>query len=234
MDRILIRLIMVVVGLCAFPSVWAQVDGSVTPQDTLYIIEEEVVYDTLYLYDTLPQPALMSKEDLIEAFRQDRGIGQIYYSKGHYMLTGNDEIYKLDNADLQKLLSPAQYDDYRKSRRNQYISIPLYAVGGGAVVIAGIGLVQFCDSFVQMAKYSAQSYYGDNLEMNFWSNAMEGLFFFGGGMLVATACVVPAAVLTIKSKVHLKRIAEDFNASHTPVRLSFQPVATGVGVTLLF
>ena len=59
------RLMMLFAVLCAGSSVFAQVDGGKPSQDTLYIIEEEVLYDTLYLYDTLPQPALMSKEELL-------------------------------------------------------------------------------------------------------------------------------------------------------------------------
>ena len=32
----------------------AQVDGDHTHQDTIYIYEEEITYDTLYVRDTLP------------------------------------------------------------------------------------------------------------------------------------------------------------------------------------
>ena len=232
--KFLTGLIMAFAGLFALPSVYAQVDGSVLSQDTLYIIEEEVTYDTLYLYDTLPQPALMNKEELIKAFRSNRGIGQIYYNKGHFWLTGNEEVYKLDMGDLQMLFSPAQYEDYRKSKRNQYISIPLFVAGGGAAAIAGIGLVQFCASFIQTAKYHEQLLDSDDLGLNIWRSAMGGVFLFGGGMLVAAGCLVPATILTVKSKVHLNNIANDFNTSSTSLRLSLRTTPQGIGLTLLF
>ena len=227
---------MVFAGLFLLPSVWAQVDGTVPAQDTLYIIEEEVTYDTLYLYDTLPEPALMSKEELIQAFRSDRGIGRIYYQKGGMYLTGSDGLFRLDRSDLQELFSASEYEEYRKAKRNQYISIPLFVAGSGAAVVAGIGLVQFCASFVQTAKYHEQLLYSDDLGVNIWRSAMGGLFYFGGGLIVATGFFAPAAVLTIKSKVRINRLVENFNApsSATALQLRFGPAPAGVGLTLSF
>ena len=230
--KFLTGLIMALAGLFALPSVYAQVDGTVPSQDTLYIIEEEITYDTLYLQGS-QLDELLTKEELMEAF-QNRGIGQIYYNKGHFWLTGNEEVYKLDKADLQMLFSPAQYEDYRKSKRNQYISIPLFVAGGGAAAIAGIGLVQFCASFVQTAKYHEQLLDSDDLGVNIWRSAMGGVFLFGGGMLVAAGCLVPATILTVKSKVHLNNIANDFNTSKTSLRLSLGTTQQGIGITLSF
>lgn len=230
--KFLTGLIMALAGLFALPSVYAQVDGTVPSQDTLYIIEEEITYDTLYLQGS-QLDELLTKEELMEAF-QNRGIGQIYYNKGHFWLTGNEEVYKLDKADLQTLFSPAQYEDYRKSKRNQYISIPLFVAGGGAAAIAGIGLVQFCASFVQTAKYHEQLLDSDDLGVNIWRSAMGGVFLFGGGMLVAAGCLVPATILTVKSKVHLNNIANDFNTSKTSLRLSLGTTQQGIGITLSF
>ena len=210
----------------------SQVDESKPRQDTLYIYEEEVTYDTLYLQGS-QLDELLTKEELMEAF-QNRGIGQIYYNKGRFWLTGNEEVYKLDKADLQMLFSPAQYEDYRKSKRNQYISIPLFVAGGGAAAIAGIGLVQFCASFVQTAKYHEQLLDSDDLGVNIWRSAMGGVFLFGGGMLVAAGCLVPATILTVKSKVHLNNIANDFNTSKTSLRLSLGTTQQGIGITLSF
>lgn len=221
-------------AICCFSwfAAISQVDESKPRQDTLYIIEEEITYDTLYLQGS-QLDELLTKEELMEAF-QNRGIGQIYYNKGHFWLTGNEEVYKLDKADLQMLFSPAQYEDYRKSKRNQYISIPLFVAGGGAAAIAGIGLVQFCASFVQTAKYHEQLLDSDDLGVNIWRSAMGGVFLFGGGMLVAAGCLVPATILTIKSKVHLNNIANDFNTSKTSLRLSLGTTPQGIGITLLF
>ena len=223
-------------GLLFFPSVWAQVDGTVPSQDTIYIIEEEVTYDTLYLYDTLPQPALMSKEELIKAFRSDRGIGRIYYQKGGMYLTGSEGLFRLEKPDLQELFSASEYEEYRKAKRNQYISIPLYVAGSGAAVIAGIGLVQFCASFVQTAKYHEQLLDNEDLGVNIWRSAMGGLFYFGGGMLVATGFFVPAVVLTIKSKVGINILVDNFNApsSASALQLHVGPAPGGIGLTLSF
>lgn len=221
-------------AICCFSwfAAISQVDESKPRQDTLYIIEEEITYDTLYLQGS-QLDELLTKEELMEAF-QNRGIGQIYYNKGHFWLTGNEEVYKLNRSDLQMLFSPAQYEDYRKSKRNQYISIPLFVAGGGAAAIAGIGLVQFCASFIQTAKYHEQLLDSDDLGLNIWRSAMGGVFLCGGGMLVAVGCIIPATILTIKSKVNLNNIANDFNTSKTSLRLSLGTTPQGIGITLLF
>ena len=222
----LTRLILVFAGLFALPSAWAQVDGTVPSQDTLYIIEEEITYDTLYIYDTLPQPALMSKEELIKAFRSDRGIGRIYYQKGGMYLTGSEGLFRLEKSDLQELFSASEYEEYRKAKRNQYISIPLY--------VAGIGLVQFCASFVQTAKYHEQLLDSDNLGVDIWRSAMGGLFLFGGGMMVATGFFAPAIVMSIKSKVRINSLVNEFNTPTTALQLRAGPASAGFGLTLSF
>ena len=63
-------------------SATAQVDGDHTHQDTIYIYEEEITYDTLYVRDTLPDYTGMSKDELIEVFLQNGVVGQLYYQKG--------------------------------------------------------------------------------------------------------------------------------------------------------
>ena len=136
---------------------------------------------------------------------------------------------------IDKIIHYAQqYDDYRKSKRNQYISIPLFVAGGGAAAIAGIGLVQFCASFIQTAKYHEQLLDSDDLALNIWRSAMGGVFLCGGGMLVAAGCLVPATILTVKSKVHLNNIANDFNTSSTSLRISLGTTPQGVCITLSF
>ena len=232
--NILTRLVLIFAVLCALPSGWAQVDGNVHSQDTLYIIEEEITYDTLYLYDTLPQPALMSKEELIKAFRSDRGIGRIYYQKGGMYLTGSEGLFRLENADLQELFSASEFEEYRKAKRNQYISIPLYVAGSSAAVLAGIGLVQFCASFVQTAKYHEQLLDNDDLGVNIWRSAMGGVFLFGGGMMVATGFFAPAIVMSIKSKVRINSLVNEFNTPTTALQLRAGPASAGFGLTLSF
>lgn len=208
----------------------AQVDETKTSSDTLYIYDEEVIYDTLYLQSGQTNE-LLTKEEMLEAF-QKSGTGQLYYKKGHYWLTGNYEDYPLDKSDLQMLFSAAQYETYLKAKRNQYISIPLFVVGGGAAGLAGTGLVLFCKGFVDMARAGSQ--YNDDLVVNYWTGAMRGLFMFGGGMLLTSACLIPAIVLSARSKVQLNGIVEEFNAPSTAWRLSFGPSPTGLGLTLSF
>lgn len=216
-------------------SVAAQVDGDESRQDTLYIIEEEIIYDTLYVQDSLPDYSEMSKEELLQAFRSDRGIGRLYYQKGAMYFTGNDELYKLDKTDLEFLLSADKYKDYCKAKRNMYISIPFYVASGGAVVMAGIGLFQFGASFVQVAKYHDQILDSERLGLDIWRSAMCGMFLFGGSLLATTAFIVPAIVLHVKGKATINTIVDEFNAPPTTaMQLRFGPAPAGVGLTLSF
>ena len=221
-------------GLVMFSPAFAQVDGDKPVQDTLYIIEEEITYDTLYLYDSLPQPALMSKEELLDAFRRDRGIGKLYYQRGHMYLTGADELYKLDDNDLQNFLSATDYEDWRKAKRNRIISYPLFAAGGCSAAVAGIGLYQFCASFIQTAKYGDQLLESDVLGQWIMRSAFAGFFLFAGSAIVSTAFIVPAAILTVRGKVVPNRIAEGVNTPATTMQLRVGPAPGGVGLTLSF
>lgn len=225
---------LVFTSLCLIfaPRIFAQVDKTQPASDTLIIYEEEIIYDTLYLQSSQTDKQY-TKDELLEIF-QKSGIGQIYYGKGRYWLTGNDEIYTLDNTDLQKLFTPAQYETYRKAKRNQYISIPLYVVGGSAAAVGFVGLVQYCSSLVQMVQAGNQMRFNDNIMTNIWKSTMGGFLVFGGSMLVATGCIVPAAILTIKSKVQLKNLADDFNKPDTALKLSFGTTPMGMGLTISF
>lgn len=232
---ILKRLFIICVIAGTVFSAAAQVDGEQTRQDTLYIYEEEITYDTLYVRDTLPDYTGMSKEELIEVFLQNGVVGQLYYQKGSMYLTGADELYRLNKTDLRRLLSTVEYEEYCKAKRNQYISIPLYVAGGAAVVTAGLGLYQFCASFVQTAKYNDQILNSDSLGVNLWRSAVGGVFLCAGGALAAAAFIAPAAVLTVKNKVRINRIVDNFNASPTTaMRIRFAPTPTGVGITFSF
>ena len=230
------RLSLIILIACAALSASAQVDKEQHRQDTLYIIEEEVSYDTLYLYDDEMMPDLQTKEGLLEAFKQDRGVGKLYYDKGHMYLSGTDALYQLSNADLEELLPTGEYAKYRKAKRNGYISIPLYVAGGAAVAFAGIGLYQFGASFILFAKAHNQFFESDDLAVNIWRSSMCGVFLFGGGLIGATAFFVPAIVLSVKSKVHINQVINNFNAPATPtaMQLRFAPAPGGIGLTLSF
>ena len=228
------RLTLILFAVCAALSAAAQVDGEVSRQDTLYIIEEEITYDTLYLRDSLLYPSAMSKEELIEAFRSDRGIGHIYYQKGGIYFTGVNGLFRLNKTDLQELFSASEYADYRKAKRNMYLSIPFYVASGGALAIAGIGLYQFGASFVQSAKYSEQILNSDKLAIDIWRSAMCGLFLFGGGTLVATGCIIPAIILHVKGKASINALVNNFNAPTTAMQIRIGPTPAGIGLTLSF
>ena len=216
-------------------SVVAQVDGERSRQDTLFIYEEEITYDTLYVHDTLPDYSEMGKDELLEAFRRDRGVGRLYYQKGGMYLTGYDELYRLNKTDLEFLLPAAEYEDYCKAKRNMYISIPFYVASGASLALAGIGLFQFGAVFVQTAKYHEQLLNSDDLGLNLWRSAMCGLFLFGGGLLTTTAFIVPAIVLHVKGKATINTIVDEFNAlPNTTMQLWFGPTPSGVGLTLTF
>ena len=227
---------MVFVGVCAVSPVLAQVDGGIPSQDTLYIIEEEIVYDTLYLYDTLPDPALMSKEELLQAFRQDRGIGRLYYKKGALYLNGGEEMYKLEKADLEQLLSTPQFEEYRTAKRDQNICISLYALSGGAAVVAALGFVQFTANFIAFSTFRNQMIYSSDLSHNIWLCAMGGVLLFGGGSVVSGALCRTAVKFRNKSKESFINIVNNFNAppTTTSMELRVGPTPGGVGLTLLF
>ena len=225
---------MVFAGLCAVIPALAQVDGGKPSQDTLYIIEEQVSYDTLYLYDTLPDYELMSKDELIEAFRRDRGIGKLYYQRGHLYLTGADELYKMDDKDLQAFLSASDYADWCKAKHNRNVSIPLYVAGCGTAACAGLGLYQFVASFLFMTNNGDLILQYDDLGPKVMRCAFSGFFLFAGGALATAAFVAPAAVFTIKSKRTVNRIVEGVNAPPTSMQLRAGPASGGVGLTLSF
>ena len=232
--RLSLTVILTLSGLFAGSALFGQVDEPVTGQDTLYIIEEEIVYDTLYLYDSLPQPSLLTKEDLIEAFKHDRGVGELYYHRGKMHLTGPDGLYKLGNNDLQSLFSASEYEEYRKAKRNIYGSIPLYVLGTGAAVCAGVGLYQFASSFWLMSKAGDHMLDSDNLGHDIWMSAMGGFFVLAGSAIVATGCFTPAIIMTIRSKVWINNLVNGYNAPSTTARLSFGPAPGGTGITLSF
>ena len=169
---------------------------------------------TLYLYDSLPQPALMTKEELLDAFRKDRGIGKLYFQRGHMYLTGDGELFQLNDADLESFLSTSDYADWRKSKVNRIVSIPLYVLAGGGAVCAGLGFYQFCALIMR--------------------SAFSGFFVFLGSAVVTTAFIVPAVVLSVKGRATANRIADGANAPSSAMQLRVGPTPSGVGVCLSF
>lgn len=213
----------------------AQVDDPKTSQDTLYIYEEEVVYDTLYVYDSTSSSIPKSKEELLQALQKDRGVGKLYHQRGAMYINGaGGELFRLNDMELKGLLSASDYAEYRKAKRNTAISIPLFVAGGCAAAFAGIGLYQFCAVFFQTAKLSDQLLESDRLGPDLWRSAMGGFFIFAGSALATTAFIVPAAILTIKSKVRYNNITHNFNEPTTNLQLGFRAAPCGAAITLSF
>jgi hypothetical protein len=223
---------MVFVGVCAVSPALAQVDGEMPSQDTLYIIEEEIVYDTLYLYDTLPDPALMSKEELLQAFKQDRGIGFLYYKKGALYLNGGEELYKLEKADVEQLLSKPQFDAYCNAKRDHNICISLYALSGCGAVVAALGFVQFTANFVAFSNY----HNGSDLSHKIWLSGMGGVLLFGCGSIIYGALYRAAVIYKNKSKEGFDKVVNNFNGTPTTTSMELRvgPTPGGMGLTLSF
>ena len=189
---------------------FGQVDGSQNKSDTLYIYEEEVVYDTLYQYDTVPQ-SLLTKEETLAAFRQNPEIGRLYRSNGHFFLTGSENTFKLNQNDLRTLFSPSVYAEWQRARRNRNISIPLYVFSAGFATVACLGLYQYGASTLLSNKYSPTPG-GHDYSLDIWQCATGGIFLFVTGAILTTACIIPASILTVWWTTHTRNIVNNFNA----------------------
>lgn len=232
--KMLLLFLLLLSGFIFHLPVFGQVDVSEARPDTVYLYEEQVTYDTLYIYDTLPKPALMSKEQLIETYMSERGIGKMYYQNGKMYIAGTDKLHRLDKADLKEIFLAVEYDEYCKAKRSVYWSIPLYVAGAGAVACAGVGLYQFAGSFVMMSKAGTRLSDNGNLAPKIWLSAMGGVAITAGSLVVAAGCLAPAVILTIRSKARLRNLAEEFGAPSTSLRLDLGPTPAGVGLTLSF
>ncbi len=218
---IIILTLLIVFG---FKIASAQVDQPATQQDTLYLYEEEVIYDTLYLYDSLPQPSLMNKEELIETVRKNHDIGNMYYSKGRLFLSGGNGLYRLENDDVKELFNISDYDDYRKARRNIILGNTFYAIGGGMVALTALGIGHFSYSFHN---------FGTMDDSGFWKDPKYGAIFMAVGGVGTLASLITAVTVSNRGKGKLRVLAGKFNAA-TTMRLSFSPTPCGAGLTLSF
>ena len=233
-NKMLLLFVLLFSSLVFLPSAFGQVEVPEVRPDTVYLYEEQVIYDTLYIYDTLPQPALMSKEQLMETYMSERGIGKLFYHKGKMYIAGTDKLHRLGKADLKEIFSAVEYDEYCSAKRSGYWSIPLYVAGAGAVACAGFGLYQFAGSFVMMSKAGTQLSDNDALVPKIWLSAMGGIAITAGSLVVVAGCLAPAVILTIRSKARLRNLAEEFGAPSTSLRLDLGPTPAGVGLTLSF
>ncbi len=212
-------------------NVSCQVDKTV--QDTIYLYEEEIVYDTMYMINDISFENL-SKDEFIDMISRERGVGSIYRSSGRMYLTGQNQVYQLGKTDLQRILTPAEYEQYNKAMRQQFATIPLYIVGAGGVALFAMGLYQFVGS-LSLAVNTFDSPHSEIISSKCMGCAAAGFGFLVAGGLVATGCIVPALVMNIKSKSSINRLVANFNnTGNRKIRLSFLPTPCGAGLALQF
>lgn len=230
---IVLLFILMMLGLPLFGQVEQPVQEH---QDTVYLYEEEVVYDTLYVYDSIAPQKMMTKDALIAAFRADRGEGTLKYQKRHFYLSAADSLVKLDNADLKKLFSPSDYADYENARRNSLKSIPMWIFGIGAVGVSAWGLYE-----MSMNAYSAwftTSPPSALAELGLKRPTTVGFIIFVAGTGAATVLLRYAKVYTNGSKDTCLRLARRFrsggNVSYAPPSYTVGPTASGFGITFDF
>lgn len=223
---------MILVGLCAVSPAFAQVDGDRPTQDTLYIFEEEVVYDTLYLYDSLPEPTQMSKEELLQALRQNRDVGRLYYKKGTMYLTGDEEMYKLSKADMRQLLSAPEFDRYCKAKRDLGLCVTFYTLSGCSAAVAALGAIQFMTGFLGISQSQSSDYFNQGG----WLRSMGGVMVFACGSACTTLFWHFGDKMRLRSNKNFNGVANDFNAplNSTSMELRVGPAPGGMGLTLAF
>ena len=110
MQQIYIIHILLLLLLTSFVlPVFGQVDEPVqSQQDTVYLYEEEVVYDTLYVYDSIASKKMMTKAELLKALCADRGVGTLKYQKHHFYISTEENLIKLEKSDLKEISIPLQ------------------------------------------------------------------------------------------------------------------------------
>lgn len=217
--------------------VFGQVDESVqTTSDTVYLYEEEVVYDTLYVYDSIVPDKPMTRAELLKALCADRGVGTLKYQKHHFYISTEEDLIKLEKPDLKELFSPSDYADYEKARKNQLKSIPLWVFGLSSVGASAWGLYK-----------SSVGFYSEWLGINTPDGMSEdelkksgeiGFAMFIVGVGAASLMLRYAVVLTNGGEDTCHRLARRFRPgnklSYTPSKLSFGATSSGVGVTYEF
>lgn len=205
---------------------YGQDDKTKTSRDTVYLYEEQIAYDTLYVSNT--------DSSSIEA------LSAIQYKKGqYYTFDENQTIHKLKLSDIKSTLSPWSFSKYKQARAYYYSSIPLLALGGGSLIVAGVGLVQYMSNFVVSFKNSDAMLNNDQFSQTVATSTLYGLIYFGAGMGATALFAGSGIALLVVGNHHLKSIAEDYNSAHhlsylTAMKISFAPTPYGIGMTLHF
>ena len=214
--------------LLIYPNVYTfgQVDKPKTAKDTVYLYEEQIDYDTLYT--TVTDTVALESPLAIQCKH-----GQ------YYTIDTNQTVKKIQTSELQTMLSPLQYSEYKKARNSYYTSMPLLTLAGGSLIIAGIGLVQYFANFVAAVKNSDAMLDNDRYSQAIAICSLNGLLWVGAGMGATAIFAAPGIILLLKGNHHLKNIADDYNNHHNisyfpDTKLSFGFTHQGIGLSLNF
>lgn len=217
--------------------IFGQVDDP--PQavpDTLYLIEEQTIYDTLYVYDSIAPEKMMTKAELLKALCADRGVGTLKYQKHHFYISTEENLVKLENSDLKLLFSPNDYADYEKARKNQLKSIPLWVGGIASVGVAAWGLHNITIGFY--SNWFDSSIVSGMTEEELKKSRKMGFPIFVVGTAAASLMLRYAIVITNGGEQTCQRLARRFrsgsNVSYTPTKLTFGASPGGIGITFDF
>lgn len=230
---IILFFILMMLGLPLF----GQVDESLqSQQDTVYLYEEEIVYDTLYVYDSIVPEKMMTKAELLKALCADRGVGTLKYQNHNFYISTEECLIKLDKADLKTLLSPSDYADYRKAKKSQWASTPLWVVGSVASATAILGIYEVASSYYY--RFNPSFSLDDMTTKALSKMGKVGYVMFLVGLGVSTFTFKPAANMLNRGEDTLNRLARRFKANSTAA--CAMPVCTvgntpyGIGLTLEF
>lgn len=218
-------------------SALGQVDDSpITTPDTLYLIEEETIYDTLYVYDSIAPEKMMTKAELLKALCADRGVGTLKYQKRHFYITTEESLIKLEKPDLKLLFAPKDYADYEAARKNQLKSIPLWVGGIASVGVAAWGLYNIAVGYY--SNWFDSSIINGMTEEELVKSRKLGFPIFIIGTAAAGLMLRYAVVITNGGEETCHRIARRFrsgsNVSFTPTKLTFGASPGGIGITFDF
>lgn len=222
---------------CTVCSVFGQVEQP-TPyqQDTVYLYEEQVVYDTLYVYDSIAPEKMMTKAELLKALCAERGEGTLKYQRHHFFISTADNLIKLNKEDLKVLLSPSDYEYYKKAKQNQWATTPLWLVGGLATATSLLGVYEVSMSYNY--RFNTSSSLNQMTEAQLIKMSKIGYAMFAIGLGVSIATLKPAANIVNHAEETCHRLARRFkpNSSTSYVTPSCTIGGTpyGLGLTLDF
>ncbi|MCR5114221.1 MAG: hypothetical protein K6A95_00890 [Bacteroidales bacterium] len=192
-------------------------------QDTVFLYEEEITYDTLYI----------GQGNTDERMIQPDTSG-VYLSSHRARIGVQDEtlgkFVPMSNETLQGLLTPTDYNQYRQGRRMVNGSYACYVVGSLSIAVAAVGF-----SFFSTGISTRQPLFGTE-----YQKFQRGNFaMFACGVLVGGICLRAGVVINRRGKFKVRKAASSYNEIHhlayaPPIRLSFSGTPDGIELTLNF